>query len=62
MDVVGYILKKTYLKNKKCFSGHESMHRQRKNKNLEKNGTFKNKNIQCPVENKNKRFNDRVIE
>ena len=36
------------------------MHCQRKNKNLEKNGTFKNKNIQWPAENKNKKFNDRV--
>ena len=26
---------------------------------MEKNGTFKNKNIQCPGENKNKRFNER---
>ena len=36
------------------------MHCRKKKKNLEKNGTFKNKNIQCPAENKNKRFNDRV--
>ena len=36
------------------------MHCQRKNKHLVKSSTFKNKNIQCPVENKNKRFNDRV--
>ena len=32
----------------------------KKKKNLNKDCTFKNENIQCPVENKNKKFNDRV--
>ena len=43
----GLHFKKTYFKNKKCFRviflGYKSMHCRRKNKNLEKNGTFKNK-------------------
>ena len=61
MDVVGYTLKKTYFKDKKCFScgfwGHKSTHCRRKNKNLEKKRYFQ-KNVQCPVENRNKKFND----
>ena len=56
--------KDCYFKNKQCllcgFSGHKSMQCRRKNKNLEENPTFKNKNIQYPVENRNKWFNDRV--
>ena len=60
MDVLGYILNKTYFKNKKCFffvcvffwgGGHKSIHCQRKNNNLEKNGTFKIKifNVQWKI-------------
>ena len=68
MDAVGYFKKQTncYFKKKRCFScvflGYKSTHCRRKNKNLEKkkSGTFKNKDIQFPVENKNKRFNDRI--
>ena len=41
------------------FWGHKSTHCRRKNKKWEKSDTLK-KSIQCPVENKNKRFNDRV--
>ena len=36
------------------FLGHNSTHCQKKKKNLEKDSTFKNKNIQCPVKNKKK--------